>query len=91
MADDDIVPATDPHGLYIVQVFHSAIDILDASETLIRDMIEGELMDVAGINRMKVSDAMLATDALVQKIVAIRVEAIKQAFRYLRENLPSDL
>lgn len=88
---DELLPATDPHGLYIVQTFHRAIDILDETESQIRDMIEGELMDVAGINRTKVSDAMLAADALVQKIVAIRIEAIKQTFRYLRDNLPSDV
>lgn len=88
---DDLPSVTDPHGMYIVQTFHHAIDILDETETTIRDLIEGELMNVAGINRTKVSDAMLAADALVQKIVTIRVEAIKQTFRYLRDNLPSDL
>lgn len=77
--------------MHIVQSFHHAVSILDETEAEIRDLIEGELMDVAGINRTKVSDAMLASDALVKKIVAIRVQAMKQAFRHLRENLPSDI
>jgi hypothetical protein len=81
----------DPHAKNIVAAFHHAISILDQTEPQIRDLIESELMDVAGINGGKVKDAMLATDTLVQKIMALRLVAIKQAFRHLRDNLPSDL
>jgi hypothetical protein len=87
----DLPPVRDPHGAHIVRTFHHAVSILDETESTIRDLIEGELMDIAGINRTKVSDAMLATDALVKKIIAVRVTAMKQAFRHLRDNLPSDL
>lgn len=88
---NELPPVKDPHGVHIVRSFHHAISILDETESQIRDLIEGELMDVAGINRTKVSDAMLASDALVKKIVGIRVQAMKQAFRHLRDELPSDI
>lgn len=88
---NELPAVKDPHGVHIVRTFHQAVSVLDETEAQIRDLIEGELMDVAGINRTKVSDAMLATDALVQKIVAIRVKAMKAAFRHLRDNLPSDI
>lgn len=91
MAKSDPVVMKDPHGMHIVRSFHHAVSILDGTEPQIRDLIEGELMDVAGINRTKISDARLATDSVVQKIVAIRVKAMKDAFRHLRDQLPSDL
>lgn len=81
----------DPYTQHIVRTFQEAIKKLDASEPLIRDMIENDLMDVAGINRTKVSDAMLSKDELVKKITALREQHIKIAFRHLRDNLPSDL
>ena len=58
---------------------------------MIRDLIETRLMDVAGINRTKVSDAMLSRDELAKHITAIRTQHIKAAFKHLRDNLPSDL
>ena len=82
---------SDPAGAHIVKTFKEAIDIIDQSEPAIRDMIETHLMDVAGINRTKVSDAMLSRDDLTKKIVALRTHHIKAAFRHLREHLPSDL
>jgi hypothetical protein len=82
---------SDPAGPHIVKTFHEALDILDQSEPAIRDMIEGGLMDVAGINRTKVSDAMLTKDELTKRIVALRHHHIKAAFRHLRDNLPSDI
>jgi hypothetical protein len=81
----------DPAGTHIVKTFHEAIDILDQSEPKIRDMIETHLMDVAGINRTKVSDAMLSADELTKHITALRHHHIKAAFRHLRDNLPSDI
>jgi len=82
---------SDPAGPHIVKTFHEAIDILDACEPAIRDMIETHLMDVAGINKTRVSDAMLSRDELTKRIVALRHHHIKAAFRHLREHLPSDI
>lgn len=83
--------ARDPAGPHIVKTFHEALDILDQSELHVRDLIETSLMNVAGINKTKVSDAMLSRDELTKKIVAIRHHHIKAAFRHLREHLPSDV
>lgn len=83
--------ASDPHAKHIVRHFHDAIAIIDSTEPMIRHLIESELMDVAGINRTRISDAKTAATELTKKIVAIRTKAIKQAFRHLRDNLPSDV
>ena len=81
----------DPHGPHIVRTFHEALDILDQSEPLVRDLIESRLMNVAGVNGTKVSDAMLKRDDLTKEVVRIRQKHIKAAFRHLRDNLPSDI
>jgi hypothetical protein len=81
----------DPHGPRIVKVFHEALDILDQSEPLVRDLIECRLMNVAGVNNTKVSDAMLKRDDLTKEVIRIRQHHIKAAFRHLRDNLPSDI
>ncbi len=82
---------SDPLGPHIVKTFHEALDILDQSEPKIRDLIESRLMDVAGVNRTKVSDAMLSRDDLTKEVVKIRHHHIKAAFRHLRDNLPNDI
>lgn len=82
---------SDPHAGHIHRTFKEAIDILDQSEVKVRDMIENGLMDIAGINRTKVSDAVSAGKKLAQQIAAHRTAHIKAAFRHLREHLPSDL
>jgi hypothetical protein len=82
---------SDPAGPHIVKTFHEALDILDKCEPAIRDLIETNLMDVAGVNRTKVSDAMLTRDELTKRIVALRHHHLKAAFRHLRDNLPSDI
>lgn len=81
----------DPHTQHIIRTFMEAINHVDESEPLIRDMIESELMDVAGINRTKVSDAVTAGNNLAKKIAAVRQQHIVRAFRHLREKLPSDI
>lgn len=81
----------DPAAPHIVKVFGEAINILDQSEPKIRDLIESRLMDVAGINRMKVSDAVLAGKSVSDEITALRHKHIVAAFRHLRDNLPSDI
>jgi hypothetical protein len=82
---------SDPAAAHIIKTFHEAISILDKCEPQIRDLIETNLMDVAGINRTKVSDAMLTRDELTKHIVALRHHHLKAAFRHLRDNLPSDI
>lgn len=80
----------DPHGPRIVQTFHKAVDLLDKSEPKVRDLIETNLMDVAGINKTKVSDALLSRDELTKAISAVRHQHVKVAFRHLRDNLPAE-
>lgn len=80
------------HGTpHIIRTFFQAINHLDETEPLMRDMIESDLMDVAGINRTKVSDAVNAGNTLAKKIAALRKQHIIRAFRHLRDNLPSDI
>ena len=81
----------DPAGPHIVKTFHEALDILDQGEPKIRDLIEVNLMDTAGVNKTRVSDAMLTRDELTKMIVKIRHHHIKAAFRHLRDNLPRDI
>ena len=73
--------------LRIVKVWNTAIAMIDRTEPRLRDLIERELIDVAGINHTLVGDAMLATENLMKLIRPIRAKAIKKAFRYLREHL----
>jgi hypothetical protein len=81
----------DPQAKHIVRTFMEALNILDQSEPIVRDMIENQLFDVAGVNRTKVSDAMLTRDELARKIAAVRHHHIKKAFRHLRAKLPNDI
>ena len=80
----------DPYTQEIIIAFMEAVNHIDASEPAIRDLIEGDLMDVAGINRTKVSDAIITGNRLAEKIAAIREKHIKRAFRHLRDKLPND-
>lgn len=81
----------DPATAHIVKTVHEAVALLDRSEAQIRDLIETSLMDVAGVNRTKVSDAMLTRDELTKQVLALRLQHLKAAFKHLRDNLPSDL
>lgn len=81
----------DPHTQHIIRTIYEAINHLDESEAKIRDLIESRLMDIAGINRTKVSDAVTAGANLAKEIAAIRHHHIKRAFRHLRDRLPSDI
>ncbi len=74
----------------IVKTFHKALDILDASEDAMRCAIENDLMDVAGPNATKRNMSKKAVKALMKKITAIRVKAIKDAFKHLRATLPHE-
>jgi hypothetical protein len=80
----------DPQAANIARTFAEAINIMDRSELLVRDIIERELADVAGISGQKVSDVMLAADTVSKKINAVREVAIKKAFQHIQANLPDD-
>jgi hypothetical protein len=81
----------DPHTNRIRQVFIDAINHLDKSEPVIRDLIESRLMDIGGISGTKVSAAASAATSLAKEISVIRRKHIREAFQYLRDNLPSDI
>lgn len=93
MANEPKAPRkpADPELKNIIGHFSVAMGYLDASEPKIRDLIESGLMDVAGVNGTKVTGAKKATDAIMAQIIPLRTKAIKQAFRHLRDNLPSDI
>lgn len=81
----------DPHAGNIAAIFKQAVHIIDQTEPVIRDMIESDLMEVAGFNGVKVRGTVKIGKLLAEKIAAVRAKAIKEAFRYLREHLPSDI
>lgn len=61
-----------------------AIMVLDASEVLIRDLIERDLVNIAGSNSPTL---ILSARKLAAKVADIRLAAIKTAFRVLRDRL----
>lgn len=63
-----------------------AISILDKSEVEIRDLIERDLQDIAGVSGTRYGTAMRVVDRLMVKIKSIRIQAVKQAFRFIRDN-----
>jgi hypothetical protein len=73
---------------HVRKTFKQALDILDQSEPLIREVIESELFDAAGVNNVKRNLSKKATDRVMHKIVAIRSHHLKAAFKHLRANLP---
>jgi hypothetical protein len=70
------------------KVIKQALDILDASEPLMREVIESELFDCTGPNSTKRNMTKKATDRAMKRIAAIRTDHIKRCFRHLRANLP---
>ena len=71
-----------------IKTWSTAINIIDKSELEVRDLIERDLADLAGLSGIKYGEAMRAADKLSVKIKAVREAAIKQAFRYLRDRAP---
>jgi hypothetical protein len=65
----------------LVQEFRTAIAILDQSETEVRDLIE------RGVPHPNQPDAHDRLNDLITKVKAIRVEAIKSAFRHIRDTM----
>lgn len=76
-----------PPAKHPVQIWNTAIAILDKSELAVRDVIERDLADIAGLHKLRVGEAMTATAEVMKKIRAIRTKAIKDAFRHIRDNL----
>jgi hypothetical protein len=76
-----------PKATHPVHIWNTAIAILDKSEIVVRDTIEREFADIAGAKHLRVGEAMTATAGVMKKITVIRTEAIKQAFRHIRDNL----
>lgn len=67
-------------------IWHNAISHhLDASEPEMRDVIERGYMTTAGRKRVKVADVMRVHKRVMAKINAIRLRAIKAAFRHIRD------
>lgn len=66
--------------------WQKAIIVIDASEIMVRDMIERELAGKTGPSaEHRPKRALEAVDALVAKIADVRVSAIQTAFRLLRD------
>lgn len=78
----------DQELVQVLRTFKTAIEMLDSTEPGIRDLIESDLMNVAGISGSRVGSAQQAAIELTKKIAVIRTAAIKAAFRHLRDNLP---
>lgn len=70
-----------------VKLFNEAISLIDDSEVRVRDLIENDLMDVAGINRTRVNEAMTVSDKLAETLAKVRARAIKRGFKHLRDHL----
>jgi hypothetical protein len=67
--------------------FKKALDILDASESELREIIESGLMDVSGINAVKKNMAEAAVQATLAHYSQVRLAAFRKAFQFLRANL----
>lgn len=68
------------------KTFKTAIVILDKSEIEIRDLIERDLQNIAGVSGTKYGNAMRVVDKLMAKIKRVRLEAIKASFRHIRDH-----
>lgn len=71
--------------LKYVRAWNTAIAIMDRSELKLRDLIERELVNVAGVNGIRVGEATRAVNKLMTKIERLRTAAIKKAFRHVRD------
>lgn len=68
--------------------WQKAVQIIDNTEPLIRDVIERGLSNVAGLSGTRMGEARVAAAMVMKQIARIRARAIKQAFRYLRDTAP---
>lgn len=68
--------------------FKTAMEILDATEPQLREIIESGLMDVTEPGgAIKKNMVEKAVQNIMTQIAAVRSDAIKRAFRHLRANL----
>lgn len=79
----------DPHLPKVISAFATATRHLDDTEPQIRDLIERHLMVPTALKGVKIGSAKQRREQLVAQITTIRSEAMKKAFRHLRDNLPS--
>lgn len=78
-----------PEALTKIQLvaWAKAIMILDASEVMVRDLIERELAGIAGTRGLPTARVLALANRLVRKVNTYRLQAIKTAFRLLRTRL----
>ena len=74
-----------------VTVWNTAIHMLDQSEVMIRDVIERDLVNMAGLSGTRFGEAMSAAAQTAARVERIRTKAIKRAFRYLRYELKNPM
>lgn len=79
----------DPKLGHITKNYAHAISIIDATEPQVRHLIETRLMDIGTGTKVKYASG--AAKKLAFEISQIRAKAIRNAFRHLRDTLPSDL
>jgi hypothetical protein len=83
------LPPSEPPPHVQLGAWAKAIMILDASEIMVRDVIERELSSIATM-RVASADVQAVTDRLMRRVSALRTTAIKVAFRSLRTRLGDD-
>lgn len=74
---------------HVRKVLKETLDILDASEPLMREAIESGLFDCSGVNSSKKNLKKKSIEQVMAQIRTIRTDHIKRAFRHLRANLPN--
>lgn len=74
-----------------VQDWTRAIMVLDASELLVRDIIERELEGVAQLGHVKLTAAKSAVRSVMSQVASVRTQAWKTAFRILQGRGVSDI
>ena len=83
----DIPPSAQPPPFdKTFKTWRTAIAILDKSEIGVRDLIERDLQNIAGVSGMKYGNAMRAVDKLMAKIKRVRLEAVKASFRHIQDH-----
>lgn len=86
LSDENSKQAAQVKNVKTFKTFKTAIAILDKSEIEMRDLIERDLQNIAGVSGTKYGNAMRAVDKLMTKIKRVRLEAIKASFRHIRDH-----
>jgi len=68
-----------------VSVWNAVIAIIDQTELEMRDIIEREFVNTAGLDGLRLGEAMTAANRAMKQITPLRVRAIKRAFRLIRD------